>query len=524
MHIACIKGDYKIVKLLIIYGADPILKSTQNNFTPLDYAIEANQQKCIAILGPIVAENHNKLKNETNTPSRERGFKTTKNSESPINRIKNKIDFNVPHTVNLPNMTSKNSSVKIDNNNEEVEDFEIADNVITRNPTNISVITGNFNYQDMRESKNFMIEMSQFEEKLKKIKNELNIVNNMNEHYQSQNLNSTNNDSKFNIKGKHVKSNSNLDNINMDELWHNFSKNNNEELSNLNFHKNENVRGKQYNKSYFIGGSYNFDEGELVNVNNFYPENHDNNIDIKEMQDANEKYFIELQNTNKDTINGNYTFNNFDENMVVTLKPEEIEGFTSAVVNQNNSRISYNTNNLEDNSPKQKTKNNNNSRAFKNGHQIKISENYFEEAEIRSSKKNKKIYEVFEDNEKVLAVFTSAVNDIINGEDDQNVYGDLDESVKGNEYNKKESIQSNYINNNYNNFFEDECEQNSLFTEQNHNNNNTSSRKNVKYFSKNKSIKEEFKPISLDTYTIQDNEILMMKKSHNSNNVNNFFK
>ena len=93
MHIACIKGDYKIVKLLIIYGADPILKSTQNNFTPLDYAIEANQQKCIAILGPIVAENHNKLKNETNTPSRERGFKTTKNSESPINRIKNKIDF-----------------------------------------------------------------------------------------------------------------------------------------------------------------------------------------------------------------------------------------------------------------------------------------------------------------------------------------------------------------------------------------------------------------------------------------------
>ena len=210
--------------------------------------------------------------------------------------------------------------------------------------------------------------------------------------------------------------------------------------------------------------------------------------------------------------------------MVVTLKPEEIEGFTSAVVNQNNSRISYNTNNLEDNSPKQKTKNNNNIRAFKNGHQIKISENYFEEAEIRSSKKNKKIYEVFEDNEKVLAVFTSAVNDIINGEDDQNVYGDLDESVKGNEYNKKESIQSNYINNNYNNFFEDECEQNSLFTEQNHNNNNTSSRKNVKYFSKNKSIKEEFKQISLDTYTIQDNEILMMKKSHNSNNVNNFFK
>ena len=96
--------------------------------------------------------------------------------------------------------------------------------------------------------------------------------------------------------------------------------------------------------------------------------------------------------------------------------------------------------------------------------------------------------------------------------------------MKGNEYNKKESIQSNYINNNYNNFFEDECEQNSLFTEQNHNNNNTSSRKNVKYFSKNKSIKEEFKQISLDTYTIQDNEILMMKKSHNSNNVNNFFK
>jgi len=522
MHIACIKGDYKIVKLLIIYGADPTLKSFQNNFTPLDYAIEANQQKCISILKPLLEEHLQKQKMEAVIKGNERGFQTTKNSESPVMK---QIDFNLPHTVNLPNMTSKNSSTKkIENEMEEVDDAEFLDNVIIRNPTINSVTTNNF-INDLRDSKTFMNEMSKFEEKLEKIKQELNIVNNMNDQYHSLNLNSTNNDSKYQNKFKHNKYNSNLDHINMDELWQNLGKNNNEDG---NFHNNENFNSKHYNKSYFIGGSYNFDDGELVNVNNFYQYAENNEPSQKEIQDKgseenNQKYLIDLRNNNKE-INGNYTFNNFDENRVITLKPDESEGVSSTMLNQNNSRISYNTsNNHEENSPNNKFRIHKNSTTSKNSYPLKISDNYLEEAETRSTKKRKKIYEIFEDNEKILAIFTSAKNDILYGEEvEQYENNDVYDSYKegGYEYMKKESSQSNYINNNYNNFFEEEIDQNSLFTEQNNNNNNTSSRRDVKYFSKNKVIKDEFKQISLDTNTVNEGNSMMLKKSPNSNFCN----
>ena len=143
--------------------------------------------------------------------------------------------------------------------------------------------------------------------------------------------------------------------------------------------------------------------------------------------------------------------------------------------------------------------------------------------ETRSTKKRKKIYEIFEDNEKILAIFTSAKNDILYGEEvEQYENNDVYDSYKegGYEYMKKESSQSNYINNNYNNFFEEEIDQNSLFTEQNNNNNNTSSRRDVKYFSKNKVIKDEFKQISLDTNTVNEGNSMMLKKSPNSNFCN----
>jgi len=67
-----------------------------------------------------------------------------------------------------------------------------------------------------------------------------------------------------------------------------------------------------------------------------------------------------------------------------------------------------------------------------------------------------------------------------------------------------------------------EYDQNSLFADPNLNLGDTSGRKNVKYFSKNKTIKrDEFKQISLDTQTINDNSLVYKKSPQSGRNNNN---
>ena len=496
MHIASIKGDYKIVKLLIIYGADPNLKSINKNYTPLDYAFEANQQKCISILSPLLANDNNNNKNNKKIQSTDTGLKTTKNLGSQIDNIRDEIDFNDPHIFNNQNFNSKKSNV-LNGKTEEIKDSEYSDNVVINNGTN-NLLSTSKNFNELRDSNIFINEMFKFEKKLEKCKQELNIGNNINEFYHSPNLNSTNNDSKFHNNSKHHKHNSNIENINLDKLWQNLGKSSKDEL-NKNNKKVEN--SKNYNESFFIRGTHNLNIDELVNINQ---------SNKKNFKDDNEMYLNNLHNDSNNENNNNirnFTFYNYNKNKEISLKPEEKEGINSVVINQSNSRISYNTsNNQEENSSPPRYKVEKTSQTSKNSYPMKFIENCFEQSEIRSKKIKKKIIEYFEDKEKILAIFTSAKNDIMNGEKEEEQYRNQYEEVinKAQNLKKKETFKSN----------------NSQFTDQNINN-NLSTRKNERYLRKNKPTNEEIKVISLYSNSVNDNEVLIYKNSHDINNISN---
>ncbi len=100
MHIAAIKGNYKIVKLLLIYGASPYVRTFKSNYSPFDYAAESNQIKVVNLLKPLMETERG---NSPNNPSfnEAKGFRSTKTSlESSLNtkagQLVSAINNNIP--------------------------------------------------------------------------------------------------------------------------------------------------------------------------------------------------------------------------------------------------------------------------------------------------------------------------------------------------------------------------------------------------------------------------------------------
>jgi ankyrin repeat protein len=57
MHIAAVRGEYKIIKLLILFNASPFIYTYVNGYSPLDYARESGKKEAFNILQQIFEEN-----------------------------------------------------------------------------------------------------------------------------------------------------------------------------------------------------------------------------------------------------------------------------------------------------------------------------------------------------------------------------------------------------------------------------------------------------------------------------------
>jgi len=65
MHIAALRGEYKIIKLLMLFGASPFIYTFGNGLTPLDYARESGKSESLNVLKPLFDEK-NKTKQSKN--------------------------------------------------------------------------------------------------------------------------------------------------------------------------------------------------------------------------------------------------------------------------------------------------------------------------------------------------------------------------------------------------------------------------------------------------------------------------
>lgn len=67
MHVAALKGDYKVIKLLLLFGANPYLTTNSDKYTPLDLSKLKNKTKCIEVLEPLYYENnYNRIRDSEN--------------------------------------------------------------------------------------------------------------------------------------------------------------------------------------------------------------------------------------------------------------------------------------------------------------------------------------------------------------------------------------------------------------------------------------------------------------------------
>jgi len=56
MHIAAVRGEYKIIKLLMLFGASPFVYTYDDQLTPLDYARESGKPESLNVLKPLFDE------------------------------------------------------------------------------------------------------------------------------------------------------------------------------------------------------------------------------------------------------------------------------------------------------------------------------------------------------------------------------------------------------------------------------------------------------------------------------------
>ena len=534
MHIASIKGNYKIVKLLLLYGANPFIRTYKSNYSPYDYAAESNQVKVVKLLKPFMdKENINKDEFEDG-----RGFKSTKHTESPLNRLKQNVDLN----YNISNFNSNNTSKNCRNDNfHERTKSSQNYNHIQLNDNNHQRITSNFVGTKDNFSLSFMNQVTIFEEKIEKIKNDLANIN-INDNFKTSaskdnNINSMNSTDlyKKNFQSNNIQKNITMNNIdnsyNQNDYFSNFASPVNVDLSKelkavLNYHKKNtiSVDNSLYNSIEnlysYNGSNYtsNFKEN-LINTkkqaqnknsnNNYNPSNlkqnylnNDNNSLINTVQKPSNHSTLKKSEKN----GNNYTLN-VNESRVITLKPEELgESYEKPINNNNNeeSRITYNNINAEEifNLPLQQrnylTQN------------TKISDQFWNDIESgRGTKKIKqinklRISENFYDNQKILAIFSSSRNDIRSVEEDMKYNHDCSsKSQHLNEFdlfNNNSSNRQLYTNLNYNN----KIVALNKSDDNDYSENNLTSKRDLKFFAKNLDVNKEKNITSDLKQTIND--------------------
>lgn len=410
LHIAANKGDYKVIKLLCLYGGNIHIKTLNNN-SVLDYSDERGNQKCTEVIKSLSEKqafenNKNNIIDNTyniyhypeeysgEIPT---GFKTTKNSDSPINRIKENmnIPFYTPDFVykdlNFQNFTSKNSRLNqlnykgfstnsqspIPNNskNQNIQSsnltFENSPN-FNRQENPVSVNDRGFSYYpdynsdeskkyldeydsvnnntnkknyfsdkySLRESSSFFIQMNDFEHRLEKIKKELidNVASTYEKNIDLENENIT---TVTNIKDNIEALEKNV-NVDEDDNQKNFIVNNNGNYFSLatpNYNLNISDTEEENNKV-----NHENDQEELDNIVNI----ENLNTPYLNTYSSNSKY-----TSSYPSLAQKLTFNNIErklinrsENYGITFKAEN-ENKALSHNQESMNYISYTVNNTE---------------------------------------------------------------------------------------------------------------------------------------------------------------------------------
>ena len=138
MHIACLKGNNKIVKLLLLYGANPYIRTLKTNYSPFDYAAESKQIKVVHLLKPLMETEHSNKPNKIDSIELDRGFNTTKHIDSPKNRLYKNTDLSYVNNSNINNTTKncKNSLLNTDSLHERTKSTQTYNRNINNIPSN----------------------------------------------------------------------------------------------------------------------------------------------------------------------------------------------------------------------------------------------------------------------------------------------------------------------------------------------------------------------------------------------------
>ena len=543
MHIACLKGNNKIVKLLLLYGANPYIRTLKTNYSPFDYAAESKQIKVVHLLKPLMETEHSNKPNKIDSIELDRGFNSTKHIDSPKNRLYKNTDLSYVINSNINNTTKncKNSLLNTDSLHERTKSTQTYNrniNNIPSNETNSCLDVPKDNI-----SLSFLNQVSMFEAKIEKIKNDLANINN--ENYKSLSNNSNVNSMKSqdllhkryqsNVFHKTNSINTNIYNsYNQGEYFSNVVSpiNINVDVSKdlqtvMNNHKKNTMSldNSLYNsietlypnfKSNFTK-NLKFNQITLTkdptpasqNTSNISSSNYLNTTVLNKIQ----KPQHNLTSNLKPKINGNdYTLKATDSR-IITLRPDELcdsyEKLQKSLTNEEESRITYNTNfgnqNAEEifNLPLQQ----------KNyfSQNMMISKQFWNDIEINDSKRSKKstrvrISEMFYDDQKILAIFSSSANDINTEESNLlNDYNIVGQHKVAKDYivfkNNFDNLNLNYENKNIslNN------SQENIFSEQ-----NITSRRDVKSRAKKNKISND-KNISLALQSSLNNDNITFK-------------
>lgn len=449
---------------------------------------------------------------QSNNPGHKDGFQTAKNSEGQFNRVRENIDMNTPHLYNINNTSRHTSKISyntkfysrlnLGSNSAEsepgyapVEDMgynpknhtpHSSSNLIlkeNRRERNRSCNLNNYtnhkmvnfstaNEDPLKDSGTFMNQMCNFEERLERMKKELIEASNM-EHPINE---------EPELENKPSRNSTNDIALDEDTAY--------------NTAPIQGDIGRNFRRNSLVNYNTIGDKPDMLSYMNFA-----NLIKThKKTQSSNQNFpTFKRLNINSNMSNSRPAAEpeksnliHVPDNRVMTLKPEELADYYD-MNNENMSRITLTTmaHNLNDeiyNLPLQNANKNYNNYS-------KIAENYWNSIEWgqKPSVSLEIVTEVFVEENPVLAVFLSSVNDII--EEEEVVYED-------GMYNMGE--EGGYVQTEEQEEEEGEGEEEAYTLQQN------TDRKTIKYFSKShrsRSIKEDAKPISLDTETIHETSL-----------------
>lgn len=204
LHIAAIKGDFKVVKLLLLYKADPTLSTFEHNKTAYDYAQERGQVKVLEILTQKLESmgyfDHNPLQENLDIQNSldhndNNNFNNEQNSIIVNNQGYNMMEFSLKPNKNqfqqqlmqqnnnignknnndLVNMSVNYSNINYNNlktdNNEEIIQNKL--NFSSIGPIENKNLNNSVFIDEKKKDNNFLQQMSHFEEKLSRLKKEM---------------------------------------------------------------------------------------------------------------------------------------------------------------------------------------------------------------------------------------------------------------------------------------------------------------------------------------------------------------